>query len=274
LKIANGKNLLRQWIKDFLMTNKLWVFGDSFSFLFEGDKSERIWLLQAASKLNYSIVNYSLRGCSQDFTWQVMQQEKDKITPDDQVLVVLTNPSRYWLFEEEPDHTIPRLFKEEKPGVDSRIKAAELFFRYIQRPQLDVLSVINRLGWLDHTATRNGWKKPLVVLGFGQYYGEDSDFPGLKFSYGDLTSISMDENEDNKDASLFNGAEPRYNHLCLSNHDILAEKIYNTLANDEKLDLTTGFKKGIFNKTTARSRNLAEKEFSLALHLGFLNATN
>ena len=44
----------------------------------------------------------------------------------------------------------------------------------------------------------------------------------------------------------FRGFDMRYNHLCLSNHDILAEKIINALTTGERLDLTTGFIQGIY----------------------------
>jgi hypothetical protein len=50
-----------------------------------------------------------------------------------------------------------------------------------------------------------------------------------------------------RNVSYFNGYDCRYNHLCLTNHDILAEKISQALITDTPADLTTGFKSDLID---------------------------
>jgi hypothetical protein len=244
------------------MTGKLLITGDSFSYtgLFD---NERAWPNQIANKLNFKLINASLVGCSQDFICQAILDHIPVITPDDQLIVVLTGPNRIWLFEDAPTLTHPWAGDLETTVGKDRALAAKLYFKHIQRPQLDTMHVMFRLAWLNHLTVMNNWRKPLVILGFSQDLGNFSNYPNLIFSNGNLTEHVTIEEQTNPNENLFNGYDPRYNHMCLSNHDILVEKIYQTLTLGSPLDLTYGFNKRLLSKQTLQDKSLADKELCL-----------
>jgi hypothetical protein len=249
---------------------KLRIIGDSFSWIADDDANSRQWPLQLVNKLSYELDNRSMIGCSQDYTWYWLHQERTNISPDDQLVIVMTSPNRYWLFEDRPDLTNPAtlsLFTDPKYA-----NIAETYFKHIQRPDMDYMAVKNRLGWLNNAATVNNWKPPLIIFAFAQSYGLDSEYPRLKFSKGSLTEdVSNAEQADPFVAQLFRGRDPRYNHLCLCNHDILAEKIYKSLIEETTLDLTQGFYKGMLDNNTLRSDMLVKNELSPRLYKEYLN---
>jgi hypothetical protein len=71
----------------------------------------------------------------------------------------------------------------------------------------------------------------------------------LNFASGTLASISAQEYKTSATiaecTNFLNGLDPRYNHMCLSNHKILADKIVKSFDN---LDLTNGFIQNILTK--------------------------
>jgi len=259
--------------------SRLFITGDSFTYVFPTDQNENVWHVDLAKKLNLEIVNVSLWGCSQDFNWRVVHNFKENteisITPDDQLIVLLTSPSRFWFFEDRPDVTNPNVVDIDCAIGTERAQIASNYFRYIQRSQLDRLSVKIRLGWLASTARQMGWKPPLVIFGFEQFIGEPSDFPELKFSKGSLAeNVSSMEQIDPKDQYTFRAYDARFGHLCLSNHKILSDKIYQTLVNNSELDLTTGFIRHFLTPENLLDPIFAKKEFSPLLYGRYLENVN
>lgn len=226
-------------------TPTLWVFGDSFSEIDLDDPNSNIWSVSLANKLQYNLCNDSLAGSAQDWSFSMVKKYKSHITPLDQIIIALTHSSRFWFFEDLPSVANSNIIDfEDIVGSKERVLAAEYYIKHIQRPSLDFLMLDHRLGWLNNLVLINKWKKPIIILGFGQYY-DPAEYPDLIFSTGNLYDVSVGEG----DNALENrGVDIRYNHLCISNHTILSEKLFNTIVKNEPLDLTTGFKKNIFSK--------------------------
>jgi hypothetical protein len=84
------------------MTQTLFITGDSFSYLSSSDVQERIWSVALSKKLNFNLVNQSDYGVSQDWSWSVINDWQSKITKDDQLVIVLTDPARFWFFKDLP----------------------------------------------------------------------------------------------------------------------------------------------------------------------------
>jgi hypothetical protein len=125
-------------------------------------------------------------------------------------------------------------------------KIAEQFERYIQRDLLAVLNLENRLGALSYTAHTNGWRKPLVIYAMSQISDVVRKFNNLEFSKGTLTDISVNEicigvTEEYYNNSIIRGIDPRYNHLTMSNHKILVDKIFDYFSLQTPVDLTSDF---------------------------------
>jgi hypothetical protein len=241
---------------------KLWITGDSYSFIFPNDNDERVWINQLAAQLNCQVENGSISGASQDYCWKYLEDSKTNISPEDYIIVLLTKSDRYWLFEDKPEASNSKITNMAEMVGFKRAKIAKDFFKHIQRPELDILSVKNRLGWLDHTAYHNKWRKPLVIVGFGQDYGSDNSYQSLVFSKGNINeNVSRQEQEDHTEREFFEGSDARYHHMIFSNHIIFAKKVYNSLVNNVELDLTQGFIKQILTKDKLENTNFASDEF-------------
>lgn len=246
----------------------LWVVGDSFSFINQEDSCYlQAWSPQLAKKLNYTLYNNSLYGVCQDWELQQVNLAQDNILSDDQLIVVLTDPSRYWFFEDFPHLTNTHIFDfEEIINNTNRCNAVKSFIKYIQRESLDIQYINYRLSWLNNLSIIKNWKKPIILLGFSQTILNLNHYTNLIFSKGSLTQdvsnneISLELITDKK-FNYFFGLDPRFNHMCLQNHDILVEKLYNTIKYGTELDLTSGFNLNIINKETVTDE-LFQSQFS------------
>lgn len=245
-------------LEKFWKTNimkKVYIVGDSFSsshWASSTDVSENSWHKLLGKQLDAEVVNNSLIGSSQDYAWAHLHLCQPRITADDYVVVCLTHPARFWFFENFPMiSTIDQIENyEHMYGADPTSIAARNFIKYFQRKSLDTLWLKNRLGWLANTAYTNGWRKPLIIYSMQIDDLDESHYPDLSFSKGYLHDhISLPELPPGADYETFvRPYDPRYNHMCLSNHAILSEKIYKSLTTNITLDLTTDdFKKDIFN---------------------------
>jgi len=234
---------------------KLYIVGDSFSSKIwdsPTDISQHAWHNLLGNVLQANIVNESLVGASQDYAWTHLHIQAPQITSEDYLVVVLTHPGRFWFFEKFP--SLSKLDQiddyESINGVDPTSTAARNFIRYLQRKNLDTLWLKNRLGWLANETYSRGWRKPLVIHSMQADDIDELQYPDLSFSKGylydhvSLPEIPVGKNYEN----VIYPFDPRYNHMCLSNHAILADKVYKSLTTNIILDLTLGdFKKHIFD---------------------------
>jgi len=246
---------------------RLYIVGDSFTAAEkQGRDQEKTWWFRLAQKLGCNgFTNFSMIGSAQEYAWYMLQVQLDQIQPDDYLLIVATHPARRWWTVEDP--TLGKVeFLKEASHIDPIIaKTAEMWERYIQRPQLDSVATLQRIGWLSAIVDKRKWRKPLLIFGFDQMIPGYDDFDNIKFSKGSLTeNVATPEipggHTNNAYNSLIQGIDPRYNHLCLRNHDVLLDKVYNTFANDLELDLTTEFELGILTADSLENRNFIAKE--------------
>lgn len=238
----------------------LWITGDSFSEIKNDDVNHNTWPIALAKTLGYDLYNESLAGTAQDWAFLIIKKYKSQITPNDQIIVALTHPSRFWFFEDLPDVSNSSIVNfEEIVNDNDRVAAARYYIRYLQRLNLDCQMLDHRLGWLNNLVLINNWKPPLIILGFNQLIDEQ-EYPNLMFSRGSLFDVSKQE----EGAGVENrGWDPRYNHMCISNHAILVEKIVNTLNTGTVLNLTTGFLQNIFNSDLLADSEHAAQELSI-----------
>jgi len=240
--------------------NTVWIIGDSFSYVNPHDHSDKIWTTQIANRLDYTLYNESLPGTSQDWAWRLIANYQDRITSDDQLIITLTHPSRFWFFEDRPDAANHDILDFDKIiNDDEKVKAARYFIQHIQRPELDIQLTDHRMGWLSYLVEKYKWRKPIILLGFPQLIYQDL-YPNLIFSNGALLHISKNEYLGNIE---HRGRDCRYNHMCLSNHTILVDKLVNTLKTGADLDLTNGFNEKIYRKELLDNADLSKDELSI-----------
>ena len=242
---------------------RLWIFGDSWSALDPKNINNRTWMCQVSTRISehlgvdIELINSSLVGSSQDWLLNAYLKVADHIAPNDYVVLVLTSPERYWYFEDLPSFSNINILDAEKQVSRDRISAVEGFVKHIQRPHLDLLQGTSRLALIAYTTRLRGLRRPLVVPGFDQILVHLTDWPDLNVCNGYLSTIQYEEYRQlnqvaklvaERDVSYFNGYDCRYNHLCLTNHDILADKISQALITDTVVDLTTGFDQDLIDK--------------------------
>jgi hypothetical protein len=247
--------------------SKLYVFGDSFgSIELGGFGKEKIWTGLVSAKLNLELINTSVIGASQDFCFWLLYDLRNTITPEDQIILILTHPSRMWYVEDDPTLSKPSLIDElaHRHGKD-HVNAAYQYERYIQRPGLDQLHVEQRLAWLSYTAMTKGWRLPVVVEAFDQQRPQSNDSNHLIISNGNLTThVSEKEIKGGADNynKIFKGYDPRFNHMCLCNHEVLADKVVDTVSNGELLDLTSGFHDNIIDDVALNDAGFVDHQLS------------
>jgi hypothetical protein len=244
--------------------SELYIIGDSFAVMKQENINPNVWPILLSQRLGYNLSNTSCSGASQDWLLNQLHQIRKQITPDDQLIITLSDCNRFWFFEDFPDVAEPRATELGEIIGKDRAKAAEYYFRYIQRDSLSINHQISRLGLIAHLTTLYNWKPPIILLSFQEHVPEQELFPNLIFSKGALIyDVSNKELEvGTNDHIFFKGIDVRHNHMCLSNHTILADKLYNQIVNNQPLDLTFGFIKDILKNNYA-DLEFANKELSL-----------
>jgi len=246
---------------------RLYIVGDSFTAAEkEGRDQEKTWWFRLAQKLDCNgFTNFSMIGSAQEYAWYMLQVQLDIIQPDDYLLIVATHPARRWWVTDDPTLGKVEFLKEASHIDDNIAKAAVLWERYVQRPQLDSIATLQRIGWLSAIVEKRKWRQPLLIFGFDQLIPGYDEFDNIKFSKGSLTeNIATPEipggHTNNAYNSLIQGVDPRYNHLCLRNHTVLLDKVYDTFVNDTELDLTTGFDLSILTAQSLEDKKFVEEE--------------
>jgi hypothetical protein len=248
----------------------LYIVGDSFSSAEKlGRDQEKTWWYRLAQKLQCKgFTNWSMIGSAQEYAWYMLLVQMNQITPDDYLLIVSTHPSRRWWVIDDP--TLGKVeFLQDAAHIDDNIaKTAELWERYVQTPQMDSFAALQRLGWLSAVVQNKKLRRPLVIFGFDQLVPGYEEFTNIKYSKGSLTeNVATPEvpggHADDVYNKLIQGIDPRYNHMCLRNHEIMLEKTYNAFTTDQELDLTTGFELGILTNESINDPTFIEKELDL-----------
>lgn len=262
-----------------IIVQNLWIFGDSFANLV-ADSNERVWQRQLIRRLcqhydrELMLHVLGLPGSSQDWAAeQFVLAEKD-IQPDDHVIFVATSPSRYWYFKDKPSLSNWNIVDFDEVCNREQAQAVELYIKHIQRLELDILQCASRMALIAYE-TRRHLRNPVMVLpvslmtaGPADHYKDD-----LIWAQGCLSEVQWNEYHDPIEASrrsqknipgYFEGVDCRYNHLCLRNHDILAEKLFHTMIHGEPLDLTQGFHQHIVRVDWYEDTEFVESELNQA----------
>lgn len=253
-----------------VMQNKsnLWIFGDSYSVIYHDD-TDSIWQHLVAQDLDCNLNVYSKNGVAQDWIFHQIESLRDKISADDYVVIILTDPSRFWFFEERPDLSNSWIADLEKHIGAQKSKIIGDYIKYIQRPSLDIQKVAQRLGWLNNLVGIKKWRKPAIIRGFPQFIQHIEDYNNLIISKDNLFEISCAEWSATKEVF---GVDPRYNHLCISNHKVLSKKIFSAFNNEEFPDFKSEFLSNILSDEKIKDLEFCEKELSL-YNLALYNST-
>ena len=251
---------------------RLYMVGDSFSSVPKAGDDYKPWYLQAADNLQISCTNHSMIGVSQDWCWWKLAQELPTLTPDDQILIVLTHPGRFWFFDDKPQMTNPNIVNIDKELSSEQLEAVKNFMLHIQRPPLDIQQLSHRLGWLEAQCSIRKLKPAHVLCAFPLYIKTQYDmsehinwteYKHVLISKGDL--LGCVETPEMKpglnEYELWKGYDCRYNHMIKSNHTILAEAVAKGIRSGEPIDLVSPeFVKAVLDKSVLEDQDFIQKE--------------
>ena len=229
--------------------NRLLVVGDSFSAPPKINDPYLPWFVNTANSLGLNCENHSMIGVSQDWCWWVLAKKIKEMTPDDQILIVLTHPGRFWFFDDKPQMTNPNIVNLDKELTPQQLEAIKQYMMYIQRPPLDIQLLSHRLGWLESQIRIHKLKPAHVLCAFPLFVKEGfnmeehvnwSEYENVLISKGDLMScVETPECKTGVDEfKLWQGYDCRYNHMIKSNHQILAEECARAIAQGEPINIT------------------------------------
>ncbi|MEY4331374.1 MAG: hypothetical protein RLZZ196_112 [Bacteroidota bacterium] len=270
------------------MINKLFIFSDSFGAYPPGDSIDNYWMTLLAKHFKCQLYIGGGIGSSQDYCFSKIADNRDFITQDDQIIVLLTEPSRFWFYEPIPEISnvnVINIDQQLPPGFGT---AAINYFSYLYRPQLGDMWEENRLAWLNNLSRIQQWRKPIIISCFRNLEYDMKQFDFLDIVEGNLLNVSHAEFTDstiekslikiNDDFetldtnTIFFGMDARGCHLCFSNHKILKNKIVNLITNNEKINLNLDFLSDFLSEETVNDSNFARKEFSSIMYTKFLES--
>jgi len=267
----------------------LYVFGDSFTvppqiytgsdtfglYATPGDTwtqgnprpKTQTWLNLVASGLSrqhqeLAVVNYSQYGVAQDFCWTQINKAMNLLEPEDYMIVAVTHPNRFWYIDEHPNLSNHYIINLEQYLTKDQTLAIQMFMQHIQRPELDTLHQTNRMKSLAYEVLKRGLRRPLMINCFASDITEVESIEELNWAQGNLFSVQALEylvgEEDS--TTFFKGVDCRYNHLCLSNHSIVADKIIDSFMKQTTVDLNSGFVQGLLKDGVLEDEDFCRRE--------------
>ncbi len=195
----------------------------------------------------------------------------EQMQAQDFVVIVLTSSARYWYFEDQPTLTNWNIIDLDQHVGRDRARAAELYLKHIQRPSLDHLQTVSRLGLIAYETQRRGLRKPLMIRAFDDSVNPCDSWPDLSWARGSLAEIQWAEYQNANELLVdyeksgqgyFKGYDCRYNHMCLSNHDILSDRLANQLINGDPANLSSGYVGNLIGTKWYNNEELIAKELN------------
>jgi hypothetical protein len=229
--------------------SNLWVFGDSFTKHSQSNQ-EDFWTFKLAKMLGVQTYhNWSQYGVSNEYICDGFIEHSDNIQQDDYLIFIITWKSRHWFFEDRPEVSNFNMMSNgviyKEYGKQSE-NAVKTFEKYLDSERLANIKLNWYYGYLNFVETH--FPNTLIIPGF------DNDFHrAFNFQVdGNLYPIGANEFETPKIGKeifekKWGSLDRRVGHMANTNHEILADKVYQTFTNKIPLDLHNGFKKEFIN---------------------------
>lgn len=229
----------------------LWCFGDSFVH----DPCQPWgWTNLVGAHLNCEPRNFGYAGTSLEYTYCKFDQSQMQFSSGDHVIIALTGIWRRYFIYDNPQLSQAWNISEANKGFrfnSIQGKAVGLYFKYIDNQEAFNVGIINFLYRVQQVAQSLDLK--VVVLDcFPEMdqitYRYRSLLKNIHYARGNLHQhVSILECVDRQlDLDITGGkkyfkGDPRANHMCRSNHKILADKIINHFETGKTIDVSFGF---------------------------------
>jgi hypothetical protein len=237
----------------------LYIFGDSFSVP-DAHKNEVVgpkgpvtfmpleknWTRIVSESIigDDNHVNDALLGCSNEYILHTLRTHESSFKSGDRVIVQLTSYYREWLFED-------------KPGMANFINAKWVPGVHVTKEQAKALEMYKQHLYSDHRLLLHyDAILDAITLRTILYAQQDIRFlilPGfhnVAGVQGNMFKTSNSEFDSDETAAIYcaETGDLRYNHFSEVNHKILADKVIDFFNTGTTVDLTTGFKTGMYTK--------------------------
>lgn len=241
----------------------IWVFGASGSAMIDNVPDQ--WMQKAASLLNTDVKSLAIFGASLEYNYQKFNQIRNKIKENDVIVLYIPGFERRWLFKDRPGDTVIL----EINASHEENKAIEQYIRYLDHPEIHETYLLNFLCNVNNLTKKLNLKtillNPFIDLE-NFILSKTNLFPYIHVVEGQMVYVTCDEYKSGllRQTGSTRGIpilenDLRLNHMCRSNHLILAEKIYNYVKNNIPIDLT-GFKEDIYTTESVKDKDFVEYE--------------
>lgn len=265
------------------MKNRIVYFGDSFvddtfncDNLLPDITPSDLWTAQLADRLNLPYFNYAEAGVGMDYMLTRLQWEliHKNVTADDLIIIGLTSWDRKWIVRDYPQasHLMNLKYKSfwryilnqnppnKRPQIEKQLSIATDYYTHSWNQPLSFTehsAFYSHLIWLRNKHNLSLITIPTfqpIILTGEEYLPDPNE--GYYNVTGYLNNSSLkefgarDEAWKVRDRYIDDvwgrGMDIRPNHLSKVNHNILVDKLYDTITNNVPLNLEEDFISDIY----------------------------
>lgn len=241
----------------------VWIFGASGSAMMENTPDQ--WMQKLAQLLHTDVKSLAILGASLDFNYQKFQQIRHLIKTNDVIVLYMPGFERRWFFKDRPSDTVML----EINTTDDEEKAIENYIRYLDNPEHHELYLLNFLCNVNHI-TKKLMLKSIMLNPFVDLENfiekNKSLFPNIHIAKGQMVYVTCDEYKSGllKRLGSTRGIDIlendlRLNHMCRTNHIILANKIFNYVTNNDPV-IIEGFEQDIYTEQSVTNDDFIKYE--------------
>lgn len=233
--------------------SKLWIFGDSYAELPHQDYTDHPdykppYQHQLAEMLDVDELEVNGNpGTSASWAYLKVKEKFNEIKPDDYVYIVWTSRDRKWFIKDRPEHANIHLRDLDKVLKRDEADAIKSYLAFLKNDDADALELNAYSSAVAYSCASNGIAY-IATAGFA----EDemlmfNPYIEVKGTLGDVCfNEFVTQAAWEKCLGSAGFVDRRLNHMSWQSHDTLAKKLYHSFTTREKLDLTEGFQKGIW----------------------------
>lgn len=197
----------------------LWCFGDSYVDP-HINSSNPVWTAMIGEKLNCSVQNLGMCATSLDYTYMCF--DSADIQDNDFVIIVLTDLHRRFFFLDSPETSSLHQLDNVSSGKSNAMKH---YFTFLSNPRAYNVNLKNFLYRVQYLSEKKNLKTIIFNAFVSTVFVHELELPNLYIVSNTLFEVSQNEISRDVSRADFVKKDPRANHLCVSNHKILADKV-------------------------------------------------
>ena len=244
--------------------SKLHVFGDSWATpptkeLVDDPNCPTPWMFLLFDKLGCeAIKSYAANGTSMDWVMhQFFEHGQDDIQKGDCIVWIVTHPSRRWLLEDHPELSNIWMNYDTCDAISPQERKALIQYRRYLNNKKSVNTHLKAMSIaMSHVAMSKG-AKIIQVPGFVRT-SPDAKAPTHEMLFNPFVKVTgalevvgsynfpkeyeiWERNKMQVDMVTETQIDNRFNHMSWDNHEIFANKLYESFVNRKDLDVDNGF---------------------------------